>query len=309
MNLNTFARHGVFDNREVTRAIANRLANAELVKKARVFPYQLLAAYLAATNVPEIVRNALQDAMEIATANVPRIEGKVYIFPDVSGSMQSPVTGHRAGATTAVRCIDVAALVAASIMRRNSDAEVLPFGTSVCPVQINRRDSIMTNAQKLAAINGGGTNCSAPLAELNRRHAKGDLIVYVSDNESWMDAPRGRGTATMAEWAKFSQRNPQARLVCIDIQPYATTQVAEREDILNVGGFSDQVFSLVARFRVVLDTIWLQVSSRRCRKSLPSGKFRCQARIANWSMPRWERRRPMTTSTTCRSGRISPRVS
>jgi 60 kDa SS-A/Ro ribonucleoprotein len=179
---------------------------------------------------------------------VPRIDGKVYIFPDVSGSMQSPVTGHRAGATTAVRCIDVAALVAASIMRRNGDAEVLPFGTAICPVPINPRDSIMTNAQKLAAINGGGTNCSAPLAELNRRKAQGDLIVYVSDNESWADPQRGRGTETMRQWAQFKVNNPNARLVCIDIQPYATTQAAESEDILNVGGFSDQVFTLVARF-------------------------------------------------------------
>ena len=249
MNLNTFARHGVFGNGEVTRAIARRLANADLVRKARVFPYQLLAAYkTAGAGVPESVRNALQDAMEIATANVPRIEGKVYIFPDVSGSMQSPVTGHRAGATTSVRCIDVAALVAATIMRRNADAEVLPFGTSICPVPINPRDSIMTNAAKLAAINGGGTNCSAPLAELNRRNAQADLIVYVSDNESWMDAPRGRGTATMSEWTKFRNRNPRARLVYIDLQPYTTTQVAEREDVLNIGGFSDQVFQLVGRF-------------------------------------------------------------
>jgi 60 kDa SS-A/Ro ribonucleoprotein len=106
----------------------------------------------------------------------------------------------------------------------------------------------MTNAQRLAAIGGGGTNCSAPLVALNARGAKGDLVIYVSDNESWVDARAGRGTATMQEWNKFRQRNPQARLVCIDAQPYATTQAAEREDILNIGGFSDQVFEVVAEF-------------------------------------------------------------
>ncbi len=52
----------------------------------------------------------------------------------------------------------------------------------------------------------------------------------------------------MDEWAVFKQRNPQARMVCLDIQPYATTQAAEREDILNIGGFSDQVFELIATF-------------------------------------------------------------
>lgn len=37
-------------------------------------------------------------------------------------------------------------------------------------------------------------------------------------------------------------------MVCIDIQPYATTQAQEREDILNIGGFSDQVFDVITEF-------------------------------------------------------------
>jgi len=52
----------------------------------------------------------------------------------------------------------------------------------------------------------------------------------------------------MVEWSRFKSRNPQARLVCVDIQPYGTTQAAERDDILNVGGFSDQVFETIAEF-------------------------------------------------------------
>ena len=38
------------------------------------------------------------------------------------------------------------------------------------------------------------------------------------------------------------------KLVCIDLQAHRTTQAPEREDILNVGGFSDAVFSVVASF-------------------------------------------------------------
>jgi 60 kDa SS-A/Ro ribonucleoprotein len=52
----------------------------------------------------------------------------------------------------------------------------------------------------------------------------------------------------MAEWNAFKERNPQARLACIDIQPYGTTQAKEREDILNIGGFSDQVFDVISEF-------------------------------------------------------------
>jgi 60 kDa SS-A/Ro ribonucleoprotein len=250
MNLNTFARHGVFAQPGMTELIANRLRDPKAIAKARVFPYQLMVAYTmaVANNIPREVCEALQDAMEIAIANVPAIEGQVFVCPDVSGSMSSAVTGHRSGATTAVRCIDVAALVAAALLRKNPRTEVLPFECDVVKIDLNSRDSVMTNAGKLVAIGGGGTSCSAPLALLNRSNAKGDLVIFISDCESWVDARGGRGTATMQEWNAFKQRNPNARLVCIDVQPYATVQAIEREDILNVGGFSDQVFDVVSEF-------------------------------------------------------------
>jgi 60 kDa SS-A/Ro ribonucleoprotein len=248
-NLNTFARHKVFEKRGMTELIAGRLRDPKAIRAARVFPYQLLAAYVSADEaVPRAVRQALEEAMEIATSNVPKVEGKVYVLPDVSGSMQSPVTGYRRGSTTAVRCVDVAALVAASVLRANPEAEVLPFECDVVDIKLHGGERIMKNARKLASVGGGGTNCSAPLALLNRRKARGDLVIYVSDNESWVDAGRGRGTATMAEWSEFKQRNPRARLVCIDIQPYSTTQAKERDDIMNIGGFSDQVFDVIAEF-------------------------------------------------------------
>ncbi|WP_432727699.1 vWA domain-containing protein [Variovorax sp. W6] len=246
-NLNTFARHGVFALPGLAEAVAAKLRDPQAVTKARVLPYQLMAAYTATgAEVPHVVKEALQDAMELALANVPVFEGRVVVCPDVSGSMSSPVTGHRGSATTAVRCIDVAALVAAAVLRRNADARVLPFETKVVSLQLNPRDSVMTNAAKLAAVGGGGTSCSAPLALLNREKAQADLVVLVSDNESWADPARGRGTATMQEWAAFKKRNPKARMVCIDIQPYATTQAQERDDVLNIGGFSDEVFKLLA---------------------------------------------------------------
>ena len=249
MNLNTFARHGVFEEPNMTEHIAARLRDGSEIARARVFPYQLLAAHRSADSaVPSAVRNALEDAMELAIANVPRIDGQVYVCPDVSGSMRSPITGHRKGATTAVRCVDAAALVTAALVRRNPTAEVLPFEQSVVALRLSPRDSVMTNAERLASVGGGGTCVSAPLAQLNARKAKGDLVVIVSDNQSWVDAAGARGTATLREWNAFRARNRQARLVLIDLQPDATTQATEREDILNVGGFSDRVFDVVAEF-------------------------------------------------------------
>jgi len=249
MNLNTFLRHGLAKDKALIDHLAQRLANPEAVRRSRAFPYQLLVAYLnTEAGMPNAPKEALQDAMEISIENVPAFNGRVVICPDVSGSMQSPVTGFRKGSSSRVRCIDVAGLVAAAFLRKNRDAEVLPFEQHVVSLTLNPRDTVMTNATKLAKIGGGGTNCSAPLVQLNEQKAKADLVIFVSDNESWMDAQRGRGTAMLQEWNKFKQRNPDARLVCLDLAPNTTAQAPDRQDILNVGGFSDTVFDIIASF-------------------------------------------------------------
>jgi 60 kDa SS-A/Ro ribonucleoprotein len=251
MNLNTFARHGVFGIPGLSARIAEKLRDPAAIARARVFPYQLLVAYRSADSaMPAEVRDALQDALEVSLSAVPTVDGQIYVCPDVSGSMQCPVTGYRRGSTSAVRCVDVAALVAAAIQRKNPTAMILPFEHEVVPLAINPRDSVLTNAERLASVGGGGTSCSAPLAMLNARRARGDLVIFVSDNESWVDAGQGRGTRTLHEWQGFRQRNPQARLVCLDLQPNTTTQARDRDDILNLGGFSDAVFEVLSDFAV-----------------------------------------------------------
>jgi 60 kDa SS-A/Ro ribonucleoprotein len=258
MNLNTFQRHGVFDVPGMDTLIAEKLSNPETISKVKVFPYQLLAAYHAAssTGVPVAVTNALQDAMELATANIPTIEGKVYVFTDVSGSMRSsPVTGQRDVATK-IMAVNAAALISASILRKNPTAEVIPFSDTISTVRLNPRDSIMTNTNILSKIPSGGTNCSAPLAHLNKHNAKGDLCIMLSDNESNLDSKgyghgpcaHQYGTQMLDEWNRFKTRNPSAKLVCLDLTPNATIQTINRSDILNLGGFSDSSWEVIAKF-------------------------------------------------------------
>jgi 60 kDa SS-A/Ro ribonucleoprotein len=239
----------VFEIAGMADVVAAKLCDRVAIEKARVLPYQLLAAYRATgPAIPAVVREALQTAMELALANIGTFGGRVVVCPDVSGSMASPVTGVRRGSTSAVRCIDVAGLVAASVARTNKNVLVLPFENSVCEIALNMRDSVMTNAEKLASIGGGGTNCSAPLKWLNARRESADLVIFVSDNQSWVDAGKAGPTEMMRQWGAFKSRNAQAKLVCIDIQPHGTTQAQERTDVLNVGGFSDEVFEIVNAF-------------------------------------------------------------
>lgn len=261
MNLNTLLRHEVFGahgtDSEMIDYVAERIAAVDDIRRSRQFPYQFLTAYLnAADDVPQPIKVALQQAAEIACGNIPDLPGPIVIGLDVSGSMASPVTGHRGrGSTTKMRCVDVAALFAAAILRQNPASVVIPFDTAAYQPKIDPQDSILSLAKRLAAYGGGGTDCSLPLAEANQRlaHRQFAGAVLVSDNQSWVRVGQHGSTAVMTEWQKFvmNQRKlgvATPKLMCIDLQPYTTTQAPERTDILNVGGFSDAVFHLLSAF-------------------------------------------------------------
>jgi len=252
MNLQTFERHGVFKDVGAVKAVAAKLRDSDAIRRARAFPYQLMVAYKMSTGLPPAIREALQDAMEVAIENVPAFEGDVVVCPDVSGSMREAITGERKGATSVVTCVEVAALVTAAVLRNNRSARVIPFAEGVRSVDLNARDTVMTNAGRIAAERPGATDCSAPLRLLNQEKARADLVLVVSDNQSWLDTPASYygagGTGTAKAWAEFKVRNPKARLVCLDLQPSTSTQVKDRADILNVGGWSETVWSVISAF-------------------------------------------------------------
>jgi len=260
MNLNTLARHGAFAVDGVTEAVAARLADPKAIARVAPMPYQLMVALgQVGDGVPLAVQAALESALETSLVRVPKLAGQVVVCPDVSGSMRASVTGTRKGATSKVRCIDIAALVAAAVLRQNRDARVIPFEQGVVTLELDPYARVAVNAAKLAGIGGGGTSVSAPLALLNKERARVDTVVIVSDNESWVDPSRRGVTATMAEWNQLKARNPRAKLICIDIQPYGTTQAKTRDDILNVGGFSDAVFDAMARFATGDARDWVEI--------------------------------------------------
>jgi 60 kDa SS-A/Ro ribonucleoprotein len=99
------------------------------------------------------------------------------------------------------------------------------------------------------------TDCFIPLRTANTKFSKQAFAgcVLVSDNESWIGTGRFGSTGVMTEWQTFVKNQKplgitDPKLVCIDIQPYGSTQAPERDDILNVGGFSDAVFNVVASY-------------------------------------------------------------
>lgn len=263
MNLNTFARHGVFDVPGMTRLVADRLRDPEEIRRAGALPYQLLrAADYARFHVrrfvpprhpwwqwqrPALLTEALQAAMEVAIGHVPTLPCKVYVCLDRPSRAWRGGVGEDANQVDDRGRSDTMALLSTALLRVNRDAALVetgPWGRKVhggdwyAPTLANwLRVACPTNSCGREA-----------LAELNHSRAKGGLVVLISDGDAWSPWREGGPEGLMAQWEAFRARNPEARLACVHLAPDPMVEHPARDDILNVAGFSDAVFDLLALF-------------------------------------------------------------
>lgn len=263
MNLNMLERNGVFANANATQKVATKIADPQQVKQWNAFPYQLLTTFQNVQDVPQKIKLALQDAMEVATENVPILGDRVAVAVDVSGSMCSPVTGaRRGGHQTVTQCIDVGALIGASIARTNPESILVSFGSrSRIVPDFNPRDSVMSNSEKLrqeSSWTGHGTNAQAAMEVINKQKKPYDFVIFVGDSQSWADRYMsstatsgmfGSPSGLYGAWVEFKRRNKKAKLVEIVLGPYVDTLVPTSDkDVMNIGGFSDAIFDVLGEF-------------------------------------------------------------
>jgi len=253
MNLNTLLRHDAFKGNDAyIGEIAERLRNAEQIARAKQFPYQMYQAWRNTEGVPHQLQEGLQDALELSLMNIPELPGEIAVIVDTSGSMKQSVTGGHDYSGKSVSCVDVAAVFAAALARKNPGrVTMIPVDTQVHPARINSRDPVVTMAKKLASYGGGGTNLSAAMQHLQGRLCKKcNLVVMISDNESWGDyLDTGYYGSGLGEaWVKYRRFSPGAKLVNIDIVGSRTSQTKPESDVLMVSGFSDTVFKVVEAF-------------------------------------------------------------
>lgn len=204
------------------------LMDEKMIKKSLVLPFRFLTAgdELRKVNFEGTQKMivALNEALEISVANVPRFEGKTLIALDVSGSM----SGQPA---------EIARLFSAILLKANAgDADLIEFDNSAEYVTINPMDSLVTIAKSIGGARGG-TDLGAPLEEANKKY---DRIIYLSDMQGWVghQAP----TSELAAYKSRTGANP--RIYSFDLQGYGTMQFPEN-NVYAIAGFSEKVFDVM----------------------------------------------------------------
>jgi 60 kDa SS-A/Ro ribonucleoprotein len=259
-HVNTLQRAGALEERDNARYVADRLSDWEAVAKSLVLPFRFFIAHRSLSDdAPRMIREAVEEALEFSFANVPALPGRVCIAPDVSGSMGMGMVSGR-GKT---RYIDIAAIFAAACLKKSQDALVLPFEHRVVDVRLSARDTLMTTADRLAAVGGGGTAVGAPISWLLAKKTKVDVFIGITDNEDWCygwdgrtlsqfytpPAQRGEEHGFLNAWRKYKQTvAPDAKAFLLTIAPYRHAVAPQTEpDVWFLYGWSDAVLPFIAR--------------------------------------------------------------
>ena len=167
--------------------IAEKLIDAEQLKKARVHPMQLLITlrqysqghglrgHKTWTPEPDIMK-ALGESIEQAYGTINPSGKRILYALDVSGSMNAP-----AGDTN-MTCFYAGAALGHIVCNTEPESMMISFDTDARRLNVRGRrlDNFVNGVQ-----GGGGTDLSQPFLWLHEKHLPVDLVVIFTDSETW----------------------------------------------------------------------------------------------------------------------------
>lgn len=202
-NLATMTRAGYIGSTGAGKtAIIEKMADAEMVKKSRIHPIQVLAALLTYksgrsmrgsntwTPVSQIV-DALDEMYYLAFQNVIPTGKRIGLFLDVSGSMMSGEIAGVPGLSPRV----ASAAMAMMTMRTEKDYVVRAFTgggwhtrTSnpefLTDPKISARQRLDNVINSISGLPFGGTDCSLPMLWAMKNKAELDAFIVYTDSET-----------------------------------------------------------------------------------------------------------------------------
>ncbi len=134
-NLRNFDQAGIGAAAE---AVIAKLTDPDEVAQARLFPYQVWAAYAHAPS--DDWKRALARTLDLTVANIPALDGTLVVI-DTSGSMQAAVSNR-----SKLTRVEVAAVMAMATAQRARDVDVVIYG------QGNRRLRPVAGESVLAGV-------------------------------------------------------------------------------------------------------------------------------------------------------------
>ena len=223
-NLRNFDEQGV--SRRSVNTVLAKITDPDEVAKARLFPYQVWAAY---SNAPsDDWKAALGTTLDLTTQNVPKLDRTLVVI-DTSGSMQAPVS-----AKSRMSRVEVAAVMAAVTGARSKQTDTVIFGQSNKAVRFRKGMSTLGRVDQVAGLLGSVGHATYGHSAI-RDHfdpRKHDRVVMFTDDQ-------------MADAGAVDLSHVPV-IYTVDLAGYRPRSTpAGQRGRYTLAGFSDATFSLM----------------------------------------------------------------
>lgn len=225
-----------------------QLKDPTRIGKSRVLPFRYHTAYseLIGQGIPRErdILWSIDEAADMALANVTKFDGDTLIALDTSGSMQG-------------RPIQIGAMFAAVLARTNK-ADLLTFSDRFTWNQVERM-GVLPMSRSITNL-GGGTNFNCVFVAAKRKY---DRIIILSDGEAWMGPNASQ--SSLKEYRNQYDANPQ--IWFFDLSNQSGTMQFPEGNTRVIAGFSEKVFELMPLIEKDPNALVKRVSEHGFKKS------------------------------------------
>ncbi|MCB8942941.1 MAG: TROVE domain-containing protein [Ardenticatenaceae bacterium] len=235
------------------RLVADRITDADALRRARIHPIAVLAAmktYEQGHGVRGQLRwepvtavlDALDTAFYLAFRNVQPTGKRILLALDVSGSMGWGMVANIPGLTPRVASAAMALVTA----RVEPQFGVVAFADKMVRLNISPRMRLDDVLKATAGIPFGGTDCALPMIWALQNRVAADAFVIYTDSETWA----GRHMHPAQALQEYRQKmGIAAKLVVVGMVSNGFT-IADPNDggMLDVVGFDTAAPQLMADF-------------------------------------------------------------
>jgi hypothetical protein len=218
----------------------------ETVRHAPLYPFRYYQAYSAlqraGIHAPPVER-WLEEAVDVATENVPDGLGDTFVGVDLSGSMAGTISEN-----STLEMKEIGALFGAVLSEQG--ARVGGFGDDFKEVSVHTDTPILQRQEALLGIDtevGHSTNGWKVLRYLRREEIAVDRVVLFTDMQLWDSIPFGSEQTVREAFDAYRETvAPDAALYVIDLAAYGDLTTPEGyENVYNVSGWSENVLEFI----------------------------------------------------------------
>lgn len=227
------------------KKVVEIIEDPERVAGSRQLPFRFLSAYHAAPS--DRWKQALTEALDYSTANIPKLGGRTLVLVDTSGSMESKLS-DRSG----VRYVDVAALFGVALARSASKVDLYGFGDGVFRHELAFGGSVLGQTQQFVRRVGEAGHGTQIAASMQRTFAGHDRVVLFTDMQTMNNTYSWYGMGDVKNAVPANVPVYAWNLAGYEASMVPTGSGNRHE----FGGFSDSAFSIMQTLEAGRDGAW-----------------------------------------------------